>query len=553
VAQPGVQELRHVIVLMLENRSFDHLLGYLDHPSPEFDGIPWPAGFANPLDPEDPSKGQAGTHMRRRVRLRVDPDHAHAAVMEQLGLSRPEATQPTNDGFVHSYEQKARGKGKGVARARRADQTVIAVTLAFGLAAVVALVAGKVLLAVVAAAGVGVGLVARARFVPKVDYYPHDGDRIMWCWSPDAIPALGTLARSFGLCTRWFCSVPGETWPNRQFAHTGNSAGTVDNRVETYSDRTIFHVLEENGHDWRIYYDGPAQVLCYPALWKTPERLARWHPIDDLYRHIATGDLPAYAFVEPNHGFIGRSYSLHPGNSRRLTTDVRRGDRFVAGVYEALRRNPELFAKTLLIVTFDEHGGTFDHVPPPTAIAPDDGGNGSFDFTRYGPRVPAIIVSPWVPEASVDTRTFDHTTIPATLATRFAPDAEPLGRRVADAEVLLDLLSAPSARRADDLPDLSARAWRARAARTPIDWLLGWIRSFGREEPDFHESLVRLSAHVDEAVSPVTGPGPVTPEAEVLAGPVRPRPPTPRRVAGRAMAKLTMAANRARSARSGGG
>ena len=538
-----------MIVLMLENRSFDHLLGYLDHASPDFDGIPPPAGFGIPRDPDDPSKGEVGTRMRRSVRLRVDPDHAHAGVMEQLGLSRPGVTEPTNDGFVRTYEQKVRGEGPGAQKAGRAGGIVVALTVAFGLAAVAALVAAQILLALAAALGFALGLVARARFVPKPDYFPDDGDRIMWCWDPRSLPALGTLARSFGLCTRWFCSVPGETWPNRQFAHAGNSAGTVDNRVATYADRTIFEVLEENGHDWRIYYDGPAQVLCYPELWKRRERLARWHPIDDLYRDIASGDLPAYSFIEPNHGFIGRSYSQHPGNNRRLTTDFRRGDRFVAGVYEALRSNPELFARTVLLITFDEHGGTFDHVPPEAATAPDDrrAPDGSFDFTRYGPRVPAIVVSPWVPEASIDTRTFDHASIPATLAALFAPDADPLGRRAGRAESFLDLLSAPSPRELGDLPDVSARAWRARAARTPVDWLLGWVRSFGRPQPDVHETLARLAAHVEKAIPPVTVPGPVTPDSDALAGPIPPPPPTPRRVAGRAMTKLTAAAAKARS------
>ena len=552
MAQPGVQALRHVIVLMLENRSFDHLLGYLDHPSPDFDGIPAPAGFGIPRDPDDPSQGEVGTRMRRRVRLRVDPDHAHAAVMGQLGLSRPGASEPTNDGFVHSYEQAVTGKGPGADKAKRAGGVVDTVTVALGLAVLVALAAGQVLLALVAAVGAGLGLVVRARLVPRRDYFPHDADRIMWCWSPEAIPALSTLARSFGLCTRWFCSVPGETWPNRQFAHAGTSAGTVDIRVGTYSDRTIFDVLEEKGHEWRIYYDGPAQALCYPGLWDTPERLARWHPIEHLYRDIASGDLPAYSFVEPNHGFIGRSYSQHPGNNRRLTTDFRRGDRFVAGVYEDLRSNADLFAETLLLITFDEHGGTFDHVAPPTAIAPDDRRDDTFDFTRYGPRVPAIVVSPWVPEASIESRTFDHTSIPATLAAHFAPDADPLGRRAAAGEVFLDLLSAPSARDGDDLPDLSDRVWRARAARTPVDWLLGWIRSYGRTEPALQESLARLSAQVHEAIPPDTAPGLVTPDREALAGPVPPPLRMPRRVAGRAMTKLAAAAAKARSSASHG-
>jgi phospholipase C len=561
---PGVDRLRHVVMVMLENRSFDHLLGYLDHPSADFDGI----GTPPPTNPEDP--GVAGsalfpTERRRRLRLRVDPDHAHAAVMTQLGLSAPAAVTPTNDGFVHSYEEKATGGGPGAAKARRAGALITWIATAFAAVAIVGFAVGIVALGVVAAVLAAIAVVARFEFVPKADHYPGDGRRIMWCWDPAAIPAMATLAKEFAVCTRWFCSVPGETWPNRQFVHAATSAGTVDIVVRGYGDRTIFQLLDDHGSDWRIYFDGPAQVLCYPALWATPSQLARWHPIQELYDHIARGDLPTYTFVEPNHGYIGRSYSQHSGNNRRTNGDFRRGDKFVAGIYEALRKNPELFAETALVITHDEHGGTFDRVPPEKTVSPDGRDAGSFDFTRYGPRVPAIVVSPWVPRGTVDNHTvYDHASVPATLRTRFAPTADPLTDRDRHAETFLHLLSLPSPR--GDAPDLSRRAWTPRAAWTPLASFIGWLMSLVRRPQPMHDGLARLTAQVDAAIPKPAGPDPAVITTTVLTAPApapapapaggegmtAPLPPpptaTPRRTSARAMHKLARAAEAARRA-----
>ena len=109
-------------------------------------------------------------------------------------------------------------------------------------------------------------LFVRLKVVGNVDYFPGDGRRIMWCWDPKTIPAIARLATSFALCQRWFCSVPGETWPNRQFAHAATSAGTVDIVTALYRDRTIFELLDDNGCDWRIYYDGPAKARVVSRL-----------------------------------------------------------------------------------------------------------------------------------------------------------------------------------------------------------------------------------------------------------------------------------------------
>ncbi len=304
---PGVRELRHVVVVMLENRSFDHLLGYLDHPDRRFDGIG--AGRTNPWDPDDVGTGQVPAVRKWSPRWRVDPDHSHDAVMSQIRLDA--AGVARNDGFVASYEHKATGTGPGpekAARLRRRVRGAAAATVGAGAMALLA--RAPVVSAILGAGGVGAWVVGDR--LTRPDRYDGDGERIMWCWDPGNVKALGTLALEFGLCTRWFSSVPGETWPNRQFAHAATSAGSHDIEAKLYFDRTIFEVLEKDGHDWGIYFDGPPQVLCYADLWRRSDRLRRWHSMQDLFHHIESSSLPTYAFVEPNHGFIGRSYSQHP-------------------------------------------------------------------------------------------------------------------------------------------------------------------------------------------------------------------------------------------------
>jgi phospholipase C len=297
------------------------------------------------------------------------------------------------------------------------------------------------------------------------------------------------------VCSRWFCSVPGETWPNRNFAHAATSDGQTEIEVRPYTNQTIFELLEDHGADWRIYYDDTPQAWAFPALWDTPERHAKWFPLGSFAAHVAAGDLTAYTFIEPNHrpplhtldhapliGAPDESNSQHPENNLvsndaydaftlRGESDFTRAERLVAAIYEALRSRPEVFGKTLLLITYDEHGGLYDHVPPPTGV-PGPGGPVSgvgrvqrallyhkaaaFDFTMLGPRVPAVIVSPWVRAGTVDARTHDHASIPATLRALFAPGARPLTERDQWSAPFHELATLPEAR--TDLPDLSSRA-----------------------------------------------------------------------------------------------
>jgi phospholipase C len=462
-------QVEHVVVLCLENRSFDHMLGFLDHPDPRFEGLRGSGPYDNAG--WDGGARVAASDGAKRV-LPFGPDHSHDAVMEQLGIStvgKPWA--PTSQGFVTSFERKARGLAPPV--------------LAGLLGSVLAKLFGP---------------------KPGAPTATGRGPLAMLCQKPENVPVLSTLAREFAVCDHWFCSVPGETWPNRNYLHAATSADETDIELRAYRNRTIFELLEEAGQRWRIYHDDTPQVWAFPALWDTPERHGNWFPSAKFAVHAARGDLAAYSFIEPNHrppfhtldhqpifgGVKDVSTSQHPENNLVSNdayddfddsgdTDFARGEALIAYVYEALRANPELFQKTMLVITYDEHGGLYDHVPPPTdASAPGDGRSTlgrilhviwhrktqPFDFTMLGPRVPTVIVSPHIPKATLVTQTHDHASVPATLRAMFAPDARPLTNRDASAATFHQVLSLTEPR--TDLPDLSEHAGLPAAATGPV-------------------------------------------------------------------------------------
>jgi phospholipase C len=443
----------HVIVLALENRSFDHMLGFVPHPDPLFDGLTGGGPFTNP--PWHGGGAAVAATPDARPVLPVDPDHGHDAVMQQLAIQGWGGNRhATNQGFVASYEEK----GRGLAPPRFT-----------GL----------------------LGPLANwfTRRATGSNAVADRGGLIMRSQPPSQVPVLATLALQFGVCSRWFASVPGETWPNRNFMHAATSHGAADNVVQFYTDPTIFERLEAHGRSWHIYHDETPQVWAFRRLWE-PQRLGNWFPFPEFAHHVRQGRLPHYSFIEPNHrppwhipGTPERSNNQHPGNNLidndrydsfqgRPTGDFERGEQLIATVYEALRSNPSLFERSILLVTYDEHGGFYDHVPPPTGVAspPDPRGRGllgslrallldrkttAFDFTMLGPRVPTVVVSPHVPAGTVSTEPRDHSSIPATLRALFAPQAEPLTPRDAQAVPFHRLLTLDQPRGGGDLPDLS--------------------------------------------------------------------------------------------------
>ncbi len=452
--------IEHVIVLALENRSYDHMLGFVPHPDPLFDGLTAGGPFTNPAwGGEGPAV--AATPDAKTV-LPVDPDHAHEAAMEQLSLKRwGPFRRATNEGFVESYERKGRGLSPPTFE---------------GLFGPIA------------------NWFARRQAREKV--VENRGPLVMRCQPPANVPVMAELALAFGVCSKWFASVPGETWPNRNFMHAATSDGTTNIDIRFYTDPTIFELLERQGKRWHIYYDDTPQVWAFKRLWLDPRRQRNWFTFSEFARHVARGELPHYSFIEPNHrppvhtldrlpveGGPPRSNSQHPGNNLVpdaeydghvpvVPGDFQRGELLIATIYETLRANPAVFERSILLITYDEHGGLYDHVPPPMDVPPpgdppNPGPLGalqarflrrkglSFDFTMLGVRVPAIVISPYIRAESVSAEVRDHASIPATLRALFAPEAEPLTRRDAWAPPFHTLLTLPQARAGDELPDLS--------------------------------------------------------------------------------------------------
>lgn len=395
-AEPRVE---HVVVLMLENRSFDHMFGFLHHDDPKFNGLQ-AGGYHNVSD-----DGATIPTTSDGDPTSAAPDHSHAGVLVQLAAF---GDVPQNGGFVRNY-----------------------------------------------AASAG----------------PALGPRVMRCLDPDRrLPVLAQLAREFAVCDNWFSSVPGETWPNRNFAHAATSDGATDIEVGLYYDRTVFELLASAGATWRIYHDGLAQAWCFRNLWRQrltwfdrlrghTATIANWYLQPAFYEHVDAGDLPAYAFIEPAHlampGETRVTNSQHPDNNRQSSADFYAGEELIKSVYGALRGNPAIFEKTLLVITYDEHGGLYDHVPPPPATPP--GGRvlrswtrrvgiatrallaklqgrpvptqESFAFDRLGVRVPGVLVSPWIQSGTVVHTQLEHASIPATLRALFAPHSASLTAR----------------------------------------------------------------------------------------------------------------------------
>lgn len=496
--------IEHVVVLCLENRSFDHMLGFLDHPDPAFDGLRGKT-ITNPGWDGDPDV--AATPTAKAV-MPVDPDHSHDAAMEQLGCTgqRPGQWKPINNGFVRSLERKGRGLSQP-------QFTGL-------LAPILGRFAGK-----------------------EPASISGRGNIAMLCHAPEKVPVLSRLALEFAVCTRWFSSVPGETWPNRNYLHAATSDGETNIQIRGYTDRTIFELLEDAGQGWHIYHDDTPQLWAFEKLWEDG-RERNWYAHDRFAEHVAADALPAYSFMEPNHrpvvhtldhapivGSPDVSTSQHPGNNLvkndaydgfdddpRADTDFRRAEQLIAWVYETLRAHPAVFEKTLLVITYDENGGLFDHVPPPTGVpAPADPRgwgaklmaklythkSAAFDFTMLGARVPAVLISPYLKPATVDTTVRDHASVPSTLRALFAPQAEPLTRRDAWSPPFHDTLNRPTPRRGAELPDLSEDAAGHDAVLVKMQDPNGTPAATTPPEnlPSYYEDFVKLTRDVSRDLS----------------------------------------------------
>jgi phospholipase C len=409
----SLNKIEHFVVLMLENRSFDHMLGYLyadqDNVSPTgqaFEGL-----TGNETNPDENGKPISVYKIDANDKHAYfmpgsDPGEGYYATNEQLfsnhTISSP-APAATNQGFVKNY----------------------AYTLGWESSS------------------------------PGWSVLPGTtSSHIMGMYTPEMLPILSSLAKGYAVCDHWYCSVPTETLPNRAFATMATSQGRMNDTDKQYTAPTIFNLLQDNGQSWSIYgYDAPPlSRASYTAITHADD--SHFGEFEDFKAAAQNNTLANYVFLEPQWG--------KGGNSQHPNYDVAKGESFIQEVYDTLR-NSEAWEKTLLIITYDEHGGCYDHVQPPeNAVAPDNSaGQYGFDFTRFGPRVPAVLVSPYIEAGTVyrtkqDGTPLDHTSILKTLEKRFGLSS--LTKRDTAAPDFSSVLSLETARQDNPLQGVKAPA-----------------------------------------------------------------------------------------------
>ena len=364
-------KIKHVFVLMLENRSFDHMLGFSG-----ITGTDTATGQPTSIDGLNGSESnsyQGVTYTVQRGapdRAEHDPSHSFPGVLEELCgegavyVSGQQYPPINNSGFVSVYAKS----------------------------------------------------------------HPELPDGAMRCYTPDQVPVITALAREFVVCDRWFSSLPGPTEPNRFFVHAA-TAGFFDEApsskeyAEAFSSPwsgiafehgTIFDRLDEAGVRWRIYGDDSFPNV---ALLKGVSRTFDIDEFEDFREDVASPSYDAaYTFIEPSYDPF---FDYEDGNSQHPLGSVRAGEMIIKRTYEALRASP-IWNDSMLIITYDEHGGFYDHVAPPTAQRTGSTGRKfGFTFDQLGPRVPTIVISPRIPRNLVDHRTYEHSTIVATVIRLF--------------------------------------------------------------------------------------------------------------------------------------
>ncbi|MCB9309403.1 MAG: hypothetical protein H6567_05015 [Lewinellaceae bacterium] len=340
------RQIEHIIVLMLENRSFDHLFGFLDHPKP-YNGLT--GTESNPISATDNT--QKSVFKSTKTYITPDPPHSHQEILQQMDLG----IGGTNDGFVAAFAAKKALNG--------------------------------------GASDIG-------DIMASLDTEsPNNNGFIM-----------AQLAKRFVLCDNWFSSVPGETWPNRNFVHAATSAGEVNITKKFYKDKTVFEAVADHGLRWKIYHDGPPQSWVFYKLWFQ----GGFSHFSNFEEDVKKDRLANYVFIEPKHfSFGGNTNNMHPGSNKTSSDmDFKNAENLVAYIYNLLNTNKKVFNKSIFVITFDEHGGFYDHVPPGRCSPPDNRmGEGGFAFDKYGMRVPTIIISPYAKKSYVDSTLYDHTSI----------------------------------------------------------------------------------------------------------------------------------------------
>ncbi|HEY6318667.1 MAG TPA: alkaline phosphatase family protein [Acidimicrobiia bacterium] len=240
------------------------------------------------------------------------------------------------------------------------------------------------------------------------------GPVAMGYWTPEDLPFYAGLARTFVLADRWFASIPAKTYPNRYCLLSGTANGLITNTLPPHepTNGSIMEVFDAHGISWLDYYASTPTTDLFPNVLSADK--AKQVPIAQFFTDAAAGSLPFFSLVEPDYG----------KSSEEDPQDIRVGEQFASKVINAAMHGPG-WSKTLLVWCYDESGGYYDHVPPPTApvpdavppnLAPSDVPGG---YDRYGFRVPAVVVSPRAKRGHVSSIVYDHTSILRLVETKW--------------------------------------------------------------------------------------------------------------------------------------
>lgn len=415
-SEPGFD---HVVVMMFENRSFDHMLGWLypaggepagqtfdglaqgDYSNPGESGEAVPAHiYTGPTDrimaQPDPDPGEFYPHVNTQLFGTIDPEsNGDLKNPLQSPWNLPSDTSlPRNNGFVTDY-------------------------------------------------------ITNSTHIRGRKPTPEEYAVVMGGFSPDMLPVLSTLAKNFGVYDHWYAAVPSQTFCNRSFFHASTSHGYVTNVegdgigkwLNAPAVPTVFTRLEDAGKTWRVYYDAQ-QVVSLTGLLSAPSIEKYWktnfRSMEQFHKDVADGNLPDYAFIEPRMVFdhndlhppvvrpIAPPDAAHLGEDPELHSaysDMRAGEQLLGEVYTAVKDSASTTGSnamnTVLLVTFDEHGGLYDHVAPPKTTPPSgkpEAGEMGFTFDRLGLRVPTIVISAHTKRGTVINDEMHHGSLMKTLA-----------------------------------------------------------------------------------------------------------------------------------------
>jgi phospholipase C len=339
---PSMPQIEHIVVLMMENHSFDNLLGMVPHQVPG----------RRALD---------GLTLRHNTPANFNPDAGGHRVYAQHASSPCQLPAEPSQAWDASHQAYDGGRNDGFVRA--------------------------------------------------------SGPIAMRYWDQGDLPFTYSLVKHFPIGERYFCSVMAQTFPNRRFFFAGTASGTINDHsvaiTTPAANGTIWDRLDAHHINWGIYYEVDPAYANVPS-WiivpgsSTPARAHRVHTMDHFYTDVAGGKLPQFTFLDPQYATT----------SEENPQDIQVGEQFVAKVVHALMHAPT-WKHTALFVTYDEHGGYYDHVPPPRAIKPDAiapllaPGDLPGAYDRYGFRVPLVVVSPWAKPDYASGVVQDHTSLDA--------------------------------------------------------------------------------------------------------------------------------------------